>query len=337
MKLKIDQGVKRKMVSISMILIMAVAFGLASQSFFTERNVFSMLREVSVIGLLSVGVTFVIIGGGIDISTGAIMAVSAMICSRLVIMTLMPIWLIVVIALAAGTACGIVNGLLVTRLKMSELIATFSTMFVFRGFVYMLAFRDGDGRLITKAITDKSFLVIGSSWNGFYPMTLGWVAAFLLGYFILKKTRLGTYIYAIGTDRKAALYSGIKVDFIKVVTFIISGFCSALAGVFLVAWQGSVALNSGSGMEFQAIAAAVVGGIALSGGRGDTIGTAVGSIFMIMLINGIYKFGLPTEIQTITYGAVIIIMAVFDSVYFKTLDKRNRVSKRMTGKEGTVQ
>ncbi|MCE5188373.1 MAG: ABC transporter permease [Eubacteriales bacterium] len=334
MKSKIDQSVIRKLVSLSMVVIMVAVFSATAQSFLTSRNIFSVLREVSVIGLLSIGVTFVIIGGGIDISTGAIMAVSAMICSRLVNMTLMPIWLIVCIAVGAGILCGLINGLLVTKLKMSELITTFATMFIYRGIVYMLAFRDEDGRLITKAITDKGFLTIAGKWGNFYPMTLVWIAAVVIGYLLLKKTKLGTYIYAIGTDRKAALFSGIKVDRIKIATFIISGICAATAGVLLVAWQASVALSSGSGMEFQAIAAAVVGGIALAGGRGDTIGTAIGSIFMVMLINGIYKYGLPTEIQTITYGVVIVIMSVFDSIYFRALNKRNQVTKRAVGRKG---
>jgi len=334
MKNKMDQSVIRKLVSLSMVLIMVLVFSATAKSFLTSRNIFSILREVSVIGLLSIGVTFVIIGGGIDISTGAIMAVSAMICSKLVITTLMPIWLIVGIAIAAGILCGLANGLLVTKLKISELITTFATMFIYRGIVYMLAFRDNDGRLITKAITDKSFLVIGSKWGDFYPMTLVWIAAVIIGYILLKKTKLGTYIYAIGTDRKASLFSGIQVDRIKIATFVISGICSATAGVLLVAWQASVALSSGSGMEFQAVAAAVVGGIALTGGRGDTIGTAIGSIFMVMLINGIYKYGLPTEIQTIAYGVVIVVMSVFDSVYCGALNKRNQSIKRLVGKEG---
>ena len=200
MKNKISQSVIRKLVSLSMVLIMAMVFSVTAKSFFTLRNIFSIFREVSVIGLLSIGVTFVIIGGGIDISTGAIMAVSAMICSNLVITTLMPIWLIVSIAISAGVLCGLLNGLLVTKLKLSELITTFATMFIYRGIVYTLSFRDGDGRLITKAIMDKSFLAIASKWGDFYPMTLIWVAAVILGYIILKKNQTG-HIYIRNWNR----------------------------------------------------------------------------------------------------------------------------------------
>lgn len=287
----------------------------------------SILREVSVIGLLSIGVTFVIIGGGIDLSTGTVMGLAAMVTSRLVTDTLLPIWLIVVIAVLTGVILGLVNGLLVVKLGMTEFIATFATMYVYRGLVFMLAYREG-GRMITKSVTDKQFLTIGGNIGGIYYMFIFWALAILISYLVLKKTTFGTYTYAIGTNRKSAQLSGINVDKVKVGTFMISAACSALAGVFLLAWQGSAGLNTGSGMEFEAIAAVVVGGIVLSGGRGDTLGVAVGSIFMVVVVNGIYKYGLSTEVQTIAYGIVIILMSMFDSLYIRWMNQRHVVSKK---------
>lgn len=328
------QSTLRKLVSAVLLLIFVVIFSVMSDSFMTWRNVNSIFREVSVVGLLSLGVSFVIIGGGIDLSTGAVLGLSAMITSKFVTETWIPIWVIVLIALLVGVLAGLINGLLVIKLGLSELIATFATMYVFRGLVYILAYRER-GRLITKTVTDAQFLSVGGKNGGIYYMSIIWLLLIAAGYIILRKTRFGTYIYAIGTNVKSAQLSGINYNKIKVATFVISGVCSALAGVFLLAWQGSAGLNSGSGMEFQAIAAVAVGGIVLSGGRGDTIGVCIGSLFMIVIVNGIYKFGLPTEVQTIVYGAVIIIMSIFDAVYMNMSRKKLIVNKKAAaGQEG---
>ena len=333
------QGVLRKLVSVALLLIFAGLFSVMTDSFLTWRNINSILREVSVVGLLSLGVSFVIISGGIDLSTGSVLGVSAMITSKLVTETLLPIWLIIVLVLAAGLILGLVNGLLVTKLGLSELIASFATMYVYRGFVYLLAYHDDGGHLITKAVQDTQFLSIGGNLNGIYYMSIIWVLLILFGYLILKSTTLGTYMYAVGTNPKSALMSGINVKKVKLLTFAFSGFCSALAGIFLLAWQGSAGLNTGNGMEFQAIAAVAVGGIVLSGGRGDTLGVGIGSLFMIVVVNGIYKFGFPTEIQTIAYGAVIIIMSVFDAVYIRLMERRQVTVKKapvLAAREGAL-
>lgn len=324
------QGTLRKLVSVGMLLIFLVIFSATTDTFLTWRNINSILREVSVIGMLSIGVSFVIIGGGIDLSTGTVMGLAAMITSRLVTDTLWPIWLIVLIVILTGALLGLINGLLVVKVGMTEFIATFATMYIYRGFVFMLAYRDA-GRMITKAVTDKQFLSIGGNIGGVYYMSLFWALAIIVSWLVLKKTTFGIYTYAIGTNQKSARLSGIHVEKIKIGTFMISAACSALAGVFLLAWQGSAGLNTGSGMEFEAIAAVVVGGIVLSGGRGDTIGVAVGSIFMIVVVNGIYKYGLSTEAQTIAYGAVIIIMSVFDSLYIRWMERRQTVNKKTKG------
>ena len=331
--ISMKQATVRKLVSAVLLLFFVIIFSVTSDSFMTWRNISSILREASVVGLLSIGVSFVIIGGGIDLSTGAVLGLAAMVTSRLVTDTLIPIWLIVLAALAIGAVCGLINGLMVIRLGLSELIATFATMYIYRGLVFILAYRE-NGRLITRSVQDEQFLSIGGKIGGIYIMSVIWLLIVILGYVILRKTVFGTYVYAIGTNRKSSTLSGINVDRIKVGTFVICGFCSALAGVFLLAWQGSAGLNSGSGMEFQAIAAVAVGGIVLSGGRGDTVGVCIGSLFMIIIVNGIYKFGLPTEIQTIAYGAVIIVMSIFDSLYIRITQKRHVVNKKAPALQG---
>lgn len=321
------QSTIRKLVSLGLLAFFALIFAFTTDYFFTWRNICSLLREVSVIGLMAIGCSFVIIGGGIDLSTGAVMGLSAMVASRFVTDTMIPISVIVLICLAVGLAAGMVNGILVTIFGLSEFIATFATSFVFRGFVYMAAYRE-EGRILTKQVKDAAFLTLGEDIGGLYYMSVVWIVVVILCWFILRQTRFGTYVYAMGSGRKSAEYTGVNVDKIKIITFLVSGLCSALAGVFLLAWQGSAGLNTGTGMEFQAIAAAVVGGIALTGGRGDAIGSAIGSFFMVMVVNGLYKYGLSTEIQTIFYGVVIIVMAVFDAIYLKTVSRHYTVNKK---------
>ena len=325
-----NQQTIRKLISLGLLLIFALIFAFTTDYFFTWRNVCSLFREVSVIGLMSIGCAFVIIGGGIDLSTGAVMGLSAMVASRFVTDTLIPIEVIVAICLVVGLAAGLINGILVTKYGLSEFIATFATSFIFRGFVYMAAYREA-GRITTKQVTDVAFLSIGNTVYGFSYMSIVWIAVILLTWFLLRQTRFGTYVYSMGSNAKSTEYTGINIDKMKVMTFLISGACSALAGVFLLAWQGSAGLNTGVGMEFQAIAAAVVGGIALGGGRGDSIGVAIGSFFMVMVVNGLYKYGLSTEMQTIFYGIVIIVMAVFDALYVKMMSKRQTSGRKISG------
>ena len=325
------QGTLRKFVSAGLLLIIVVIFSLTASSFLTWRNINSILREVSVVGLLSIGVSFVIIGGGIDLSTGTVLGLSAMAASRLLTDSPLPVWMIVIVVIAAGVLLGVVNGLLVVKIGMTEFIATFAMMYVYRGIVFMIAYRE-DGRMVTKSVSDAAFLAIGGKVGGIYYMSVIWAAVVAVSWFVLKETVFGTHVYAIGTNAKSARLSGINVPLVKISTFMISGGCAALAGIFLLAWQGSAGLNTGTGMEFQAIAAAVVGGIVLSGGRGDTIGVAIGSIFMVSVVNGLYKYGLATEFQTIAYWAVIIIMSVFDSLYLRWMDRRHIVNKKAAGK-----
>ncbi|MCI8996707.1 MAG: ABC transporter permease [Lachnospiraceae bacterium] len=321
------QSTLRKLITLSLTLLLVLFFSVTTSYFFTWKNICTMLREVSVIGLLSVGVSFVIIGGGIDLSTGSVLGLSAMIASRLVTDTNLPVWLILIIVLACGALLGLVNGTLVTYFGLSEFIATFATMFAYRGILYTIAYHDG-GHLVTKTITYKAYLSLGGTIGGLYYMSIVWALVILAGYLVLRKTTFGVYVYAVGTSQKSARLSGIHVEGIKMATFVISSVLSSLAGIFLLAWQGSAGLNTGNGMEFQAIAAVVVGGIVLSGGRGDTLGVAIGSIFMIIVVNGIYKYGFPTEVQTIAYGAVIIVMSIFDSLYMRLMEKRQIVNKK---------
>ena len=313
------QSTLRKLVSLGLLLVFFAFFSITAKNFLTPVNIGTIMREVAVTGLLAIGVSFCIISMGIDLSTGAVMGLSAMVASRLVTDTLIPIWSIVVIALLVGALCGLFNALLVLHFGLHDFIATFSSAFIFRGILYMLAYRNDQGRITTQSISEPAYLAIGGKIGDFYIMTFIWLAIVIASYIFLRKTRIGTYFYAVGTNRKSSEFSGISVVKIKTLAFVLSGLCAALAGVFVLAFQASVGLNTGASLEFNAIAMVVVGGVTITGGRGDTLNAAIGSIFMIMVVNALYKYGFSTEVQTITYGLVIMVMAMFDAFFFKWL------------------
>jgi ribose transport system permease protein len=173
-----------------------------------------------------------------------------------------------------------------------------------------------------KVIEDPGILILGGSINGVYIVTIVFFIVAAIGQFILKGTRLGTYTYAVGANRRSAELSGISPVKIKITVFGITGFLCGLGSLFLMGRIRSVVPDTGMGLEFDVIAAVVMGGCAFSGGRGDTVGTVIGAVFMTALINGIYKYNLPTAAQLIIKGVVIVLMVIFDSVYNNYMHKR---------------
>ena len=281
----------------------------------------SILRECAITGIIAIGVSFVIITAGIDLSTGAAVGFVSMLCANFLYYYALPAELIMLISILAGTLCGVLNGFIVTKLRVPEFIATLSTQYLFRSMVFVFAIRES-GVITNKKITDPGILIMGGSINGIYLVTITFFALAIVGQLILKKTKLGTYIYATGSNRKSADLSGINTDKVRWTVFIITGFLCGIAAIFEIGRIGSATTDLGTGLEFEVIAAVVIGGCAFSGGRGDIFGTAVGAIFMAVLQNGILKYNLPTAAQLIIKGVVIVIMIVFDSVYNQYMQKR---------------
>ncbi|MDR1862305.1 MAG: ABC transporter permease, partial [Treponema sp.] len=264
----------------------------------------------------------VIITAGIDLSAGGMVGFVSMLCMNLLYYLKLPAELVILTALAAGTLCGLLNGALVSFFRLPDFIATLSTQFLFRGLTYMLAIRNDFGMIINQRITNPGILILGGSINGVYIATIAFFVIAAMGQFVLKGTRLGTYTYAVGANRRSAELSGISPVKIKLSVFGIAGLLCGLAALFLMARIGSVVPDTGMGLEFDVIAAVVMGGCAFSGGRGDAVGTVIGAVFMTALINGIYKYNLPTAAQLIIKGLVIVLMVIFDSLYNRYMHKR---------------
>lgn len=303
------------------VVVMILIFGLTNRDFFSVGNMLNILRECGVVGTIAVGVALVIITSGIDLSTGAMIGLCGMISNYLMYNFGVPAPVIIVVSILVGLLCGALNGVIVTKLRVPEFIGTLSTQYLFRSLVFVFAIREA-GVISNKKITDMGILILGGSINGFYLVTMVFIAAVVIGQIILKKTKFGTYVYATGANRKSAELSGIPTDKVRIGVYMITGFLVGIATLFSIGRIGSVTTDLGTGLEFDIISAVVIGGCAFSGGRGDVVGAAIGAVFMAVLQNGILKYNLPTATQLIVKGVVIVIMIVFDSAYNQMMQKR---------------
>lgn len=312
----------RRLITIGLILIMVLVFALTTDYFLSLRNISQMLREAAYTGLLAVGMSFVMIGGGIDLSLGGIVCATSIICARLSLSGLNgPTCLI--IGIAFGCLLGLINATLVTRLHMTEFVATLASGLVYSGMGLLLAFREGN-TIVTKALTSKTFLAFGKTIGGFYYMTIIWLIVAIIAFLVMSRTVYGRHTYAVGSNSRAAEMSGVNNLRIKTLGFVIAGGIAGLTAFLMTAFQGSSTVSMGTGMEFQAIAACVVGGIAMSGGRGDAIAAVLGAIFLALIKNGLNKFGLSTAWQYVYMGAIIIFATAFDAWFRSVASERRK-------------
>lgn len=330
----VKQTTLRKLISLGMIAALAVFFTLKSPYFLTASNLTAIVRDSAVAGIVGVGLTYVILTAGIDLSTGAVMALSGMVMANIYTYTLIPIPLMIAAGLAVGLVCGAVNGFVVTKLKLPEFIATLATMGIYRSLTYVIAVRDSSGSIQSVQMRASSFTVLGGGIGGLCWVVLAMVLLTVLGQFVLKKTRFGTNLYAVGSNFKAAQLSGINTDRTRMGAFVITGLLAAVGGVFSVARLQSTTVLLGDSFNFDPIAAAVIGGCALDGGSGDVVGTFLGAVFMAALDNGILKLQLSTAYQYVIKGIIIILVVIFDAWYRGFM--QNRAQKKKAVKEAAV-
>ena len=316
-----------------MIAVLAIFFTLKSPYFLTASNLSAIVRDSAVAGIAGIGLTYVILTAGIDLSTGSVMALAGMVMANIYTYTLIPIPAMILAGLAVGLVCGAINGFVVTKLKLPEFIATLATMGIYRSLTYVIAVRDSAGSIQSVQMRASSFTVLGSGVGGLYWVVLALVVLTLLGQFLLKKTRFGTNLYAVGSNFKAAQLSGINTDRVRIGAFVLTGLLAAVGGVFSVARLQSTTVLLGDSFNFDPIAAAVIGGCALDGGNGDVIGTFLGAIFMAALDNGILKLQMSTAYQYVIKG-IIILVVIFDAWYRNFM--QNRAQKKKVEKEAAV-
>ncbi len=280
-------------------LLLCLALSLLSDRFLTVGNLTNVLRQSTINLIIAIGMTYVILTAGIDLSVGAVLALSTVVTADL-LQRGVPILPTVLLGLTLGGVLGMASGLLISRVKVPPFVATLGMMTVARG----LALTYTQGRPIT-GLPD-AFRYIGTGYLGPIPMPIIVAAvAFLAGYVLLTRTRMGMYIYALGNNPVAAHYTGIATSKYITFVYILAGALAALAGMILVARLDSAQPTAGISYEFDAIAAVVVGGTSFAGGEGSLMGTLLGVLVISVLNNGLNLLNVSSFYQPVVTGVVI--------------------------------
>lgn len=303
--------------------VLIVVFSLLSDSFLTVDNVITMTKHVAINGVLALGMLLVILKGGIDLSVGSIVGLSGVVAGELLqgahigvfgVIVYPPVWAVVVLCVAVGTAVGWVNGILITRLNVAPFIATLGMLYVARGAALLIS----GGTTYPDLAGDPSTGNTGFDWIGSgrplgLPVAI-WIMVLLgaLVFLLLSATPFGRWLYATGGNERATELTGVPVRRVKTVVYMISGACAAMAGVIIASELTSAAPQAGDSFELNAIAAVVIGGAALSGGRGTVRGTLVGAFVIGFLADGLVILGVSTFWQIFIKGTVIIVAVILD-------------------------
>lgn len=293
---------------IALIILMAV-ITIINSNFLTANNLLNLLLQVTSNALIAFGMTFVILTGGIDLSVGSILALSSALTAGL-LGSGMPVTLAILISLIMGCILGMMNGLLISYGKLAPFIVTLATMTIFRGATLVYT----NGNPITKGLSDTflfQFLGQGYIVGIPFPVIIMFIV-FIVLYVLLHKTAFGKSVYAIGGNEKAAYISGVKLNKVKIIIYSISGIMASISGLIITSRLSSAQPTAGASYEMDAIAAVVLGGTSLSGGKGRILGTLIGALIIGVLNNGLNIIGVSAFWQQVVKGVVILIAVLID-------------------------
>ncbi|PIC58352.1 MULTISPECIES: ribose ABC transporter permease [Sporosarcina] len=290
------------------LLLIVVIISIMSPSFLTLNNLFNVLRQVSINALIAFGMTFVILTGGIDLSVGSILALTGAVTAGMMSGGMDPI-LAMLLGVLLGVLLGAINGLIIAKGKVAPFIATLATMTIFRGLTLVYT----EGRPISGLGDSFTFQMLGKGYIFGIPVPVITMAiSFAVLYFILKKTTFGRRVYAVGGNEEASRLSGINVDRVKIYVYSLAGGLTAIASLILTSRLNSAQPTAGNMFELDAIAAVVLGGTSLTGGRGWIVGTLIGALIIGVLNNGLNLIGVSSFFQQVVKGAVILIAVLLD-------------------------
>jgi len=296
-------------------LVICIAFALTAPGFLTPDNIFNVLRQVAIVGILSVGETFVLLTGGVDLSVASLLAFTGIV-SASVEAGHHGTALAVLVALALGAGLGLVQGLVTTRMRIPPFIVTLGGLSAFRGATLLW---NGGNPVIGMGPT---YLFFGKGMLGPVPVpVIIFLAAIAICQFVLTRTKFGRFIYAVGGNPEAARLSGLNVDLLVTAVYVISGFFAGLAGLVLTSRLNAADPVTATGWELTAIAAVVIGGTSLFGGTGSMLGTLIGALIIGVINNGLTLMNVPSYYQQIVIG-IIIVLAVWSDSLVKGRGKR---------------
>ena len=286
--------------------LITIVFSLLSPNFLTYSNIVSVLRQVSIIGIIAAGQTLVIITAGIDLSVGSIVALAGIVSATAALGTGSAL-LGIAAGLVTGTLIGLFNGILISKLKLTPFIVTLASMTLFAGFALVVS---GGNPII---VSEPLFKFIGQGYIGPIPFpVIILLFIYLIFFLLLKKTVHGQYIYSIGGNEKATILAGVKVDKHKIIVYGTSGFLAALASIILTSRLSSASPVAGAGYELDAIAAVILGGTSLFGGRGNVLGTLIGVLILGVLTSGMNLINVSPFYQNIAKGIIVLVAVIID-------------------------
>jgi ribose transport system permease protein len=287
-------------------LLLCILLSIITPGFLSWVNILNVLRQSSIIGIMAIGTTFVIIGGGFDISVGSTLVLTAAMCVGL--QYYMHWGLAIVLVLIMGALIGLFNGFLAAKIHIPAIIATLGTMTIIRGLAYLYT---GGYPLYVEA---PDFAFIGTGYLGPIPFPVILLIIMVAFWqFILERTRLGRYTCALGGNKEAARLSGVQVDYYHILTFVVGGLMAAMSGVVYASRLLSVTPLAGQGYELDAIASTVIGGTSVSGGEGSVVRTLVGVLLLTIIANVFNLMGIHIYVQYVVKGAIILSAVGFDT------------------------
>lgn len=308
-------GAQHRLLAFASLILLVLVFSLASPNFMQTSNILAILQATSVNGVLAIAATLVIITGGIDLSVGTLMTFCAVIAGVVLTYWGLPLPLGIVGAILAGAACGFCSGTFIAKLKIPPFIATLGMMLILKGLSLVIS---GTRPIYFNETPGFSQISLGSIVGSIVPsvpLPNGVLILFLVAIvvsFILSKTALGRYTFALGSNEEAVRLSGVNTDRWKIAVYTLAGSICGIAGLLIASRLNSAQPALGQGYELDAIAAVVIGGTSLSGGRGTVLGTLIGALIMSVLLNGLRILSVAQEWQTVVTGSIIILAVYID-------------------------
>lgn len=289
--------------------ILFIFFAFTSSAFLKVSNLINVARQISMLGIASVGMAFVLLLGGIDLSIGSVVTIVNIGIAWLMVKAEVPPVMACAIALLGSTAIGFLNGLIIAKIKMPPIIVTLSSMIMIEGVAY----------IICKGVPifgfPKGFAFIGQGYIGPVPFpVIILVAVLIVGAFILNETFFGRYFYAVGGNEEASKLSGINVDRVKYLVYSLSGFFAGVAGIVMLSRTNSGQVTSGKGFEFDVLTAVVLGGVSVNGGYGRISNVVAGVLIIGILSNGLVLLNVSAYVQMVIKGAVLMSAVAFDCI-----------------------
>jgi erythritol transport system permease protein len=315
------------------LIAIIVVFSFLSPNYFTLGNFLTMATHVALFGILALGMLLVILNGGIDLSVGSTLGLAGVIAGFLMqgvtltalgVVLYPPVWVVAVLTCALGALVGAVNGVLIARFKVPAFVASLGVMYVARGVALLIT----NGLTYNNLAGRPDLGNTGFDWLGFNRLlgipiaVVVLIAIALTGSLMLNRTAFGRWLYASGGNERAAELSGVPVKTVKVTVYVLSGICAAIAGLILSSQLTSAGPTAGASYELTAIAAVVIGGAALTGGRGTIRGTLLGAFVIGFLSDGLVIIGISSYWQTVFTGAVIVLAVLLNAVQYRRRVKR---------------